>query len=95
MYSRICRRFGCYHPQRSWGKVIFLHVSVILFTGGGCLHPGGLFPGEGLCPLGGSLSRGVCLGGVSVMGTPSYGNERAVRILLECILVLCEITDRC
>ena len=23
-----------YHPQRSWGKVMFLHVSVILFTGG-------------------------------------------------------------
>ena len=26
-----------YDPQRSWGKVMFLHVSVILFTGGGCL----------------------------------------------------------
>ena len=24
-----------YRPQRSWGKVMFLHVSVILFTGGG------------------------------------------------------------
>ena len=24
-----------YHPQRSWGKAIFLHVSVILFTGWG------------------------------------------------------------
>ena len=24
-----------YCPQRSWGKVMFLHVSVILFTGGG------------------------------------------------------------
>ena len=24
-----------------WGKVIFLHLSVILFTGGGCLLPGG------------------------------------------------------
>ena len=23
-----------YHPQRSWGKVMFLQVSVILFTGG-------------------------------------------------------------
>ena len=23
-----------YHPQQSWGKVIFLHVSVILFMGG-------------------------------------------------------------
>ena len=25
-----------YRPQRSWGKVMFLHVAVILFTGGGC-----------------------------------------------------------
>ena len=24
-----------YRPQRSWGKVMFLNVSVILFTGGG------------------------------------------------------------
>ena len=32
-----------YRPQRSWGKVMFLHVSVILFTGGGSPgpHPGG------------------------------------------------------
>ena len=31
-----------YRPQRSWGKVMFLHVSVILFTGGGSapLHAG-------------------------------------------------------
>ena len=26
-----------YRPQRSWGKVIFLYLSVILFTGGVCL----------------------------------------------------------
>ena len=25
----------CYHPQRSWGKVIFSQVSMILFTGEG------------------------------------------------------------
>ena len=50
---------------------------------------GGLYPG-------GSLSRGegLCPQGVSVRETPgqrlhSYGNERAVRILLECILVIC------
>ena len=31
-----------YRPQRSWGKVMFLHVSEILFTGGGSapLHAG-------------------------------------------------------
>ena len=30
-----------YHPQRSWGKVMFLHMSVILFTGdrGVCVYP--------------------------------------------------------
>ena len=27
--------FSCISTQRSWGKVMFLHVSVILFTGGG------------------------------------------------------------
>ena len=27
----------CYHPQTKFAKVMFLHLSVILFTGGGCL----------------------------------------------------------
>ena len=49
--------------KRSCGKVMFLHLSEILFAGG-------------LCP--GGVSRGDSL----------YGNERVVRILLECILVL-------
>ena len=35
-----------------------------------------------LCP------GGLCAGGVSVRETPHYGKERAVCILLECILVL-------
>ena len=73
---------------------MFSYVSVILFTGGSW----SLSWGEGdLCP-GGSLSGGVsvwgglCPGRVSVWGSmswrpPPYGNERAVRILLECILV--------
>ena len=136
--------------KRSCGKVMFLHLSVILFTGGslsrGCVCQGGLSPVGGLCLQGvfvgggflsrgflskgslsrgglcpgggiclggsfpgGSLSRGrLCLGGVSVEGclcpedgwvggilclgglcqeTSPYGKERAVRILLECILV--------
>ena len=46
---------------------MFLHLSVILFTGGRWR---------------GSLSRGV-----SVTETPHMVEERAVRILLECILV--------
>ena len=48
-----------------WGKVIFLHLSVILFVGG----PGGLVPGGGGClvpgevpgPGGGGLVPGECL----------------------------------
>ena len=28
-----------YHPQQSCGKVMFLQLSVILFTGGGVCHP--------------------------------------------------------
>ena len=95
----------------------FLHLSVIMFTGGvsvpagttghmtrGSLSRwsggGGLCLGvsvqEGfclgdLCPGGlckvGSLSRGSLLGRPSRTETAPYGNERAVRILLECILV--------
>ena len=30
---RNCVEFVYYHPQRSWGKVMFLHMSVILFRG--------------------------------------------------------------
>ena len=39
MQVRIHHQFEYfYRPQRSWGKVMFLHVSVILFTRGGiCL----------------------------------------------------------
>ena len=31
-----------YRQQRSWGKVMFLHVCVILFTGGACVVAGGV-----------------------------------------------------
>ena len=43
-----------YRPQRSWGKVIFLYLSVILFTGGGSasVHAGIPPPGPGRHPLG-------------------------------------------
>ena len=59
----------------------------------GGLCPGGSLSGEGslsrrgLCPRG-SLGRGLCPGGW-LLGRPPYGNERTVRILLECILVFC------
>ena len=48
--------------KRSCGKVMFLHLSVILFTGRG-LCPGGLCPG-------GSLSRGSLL-----QRPPRYGGR--------------------
>ena len=52
--------------SESCGKVMFLHLSVILFTGGGV-----------------SLQDG----GLCQWDRPPYGNVRAVRFLLECILV--------
>ena len=63
---------------------MFLHLSVILFTG------------DGLCPSmhhksndqGGSLSSEVSVRETPQTGTSPYGKERAVRIPLECILVL-------
>ena len=77
--------FSSYRPQRSCGKVMFLHLSmgVSVHGGGGwgrglCLW-GSLscrvfVGGECLCPgaslSGGSLSRGVSVQGVSVGETP-------------------------
>ena len=54
-----------------WGKVMFLHLCVILFMGG-CLPPGVSASGGGVCMQGGSASRGrgwslhqegICIGG--------------------------------
>ena len=78
-----------YRPQTKFAKVMFLHLSICSQEGPasrgvciwGCLHPGGLHPG-GLHP-----------GGVCIQADPLHWilrdkvNERAVRILLECILV--------
>ena len=98
-------KFDFLPPQRSCGKVMFLHLCVILFTEGRSLYRGVSAWGD-LCP-GRSLSRGSLSWGVSVQGgslsrrvhvqgglclegglcQAPYGNERAVRILLECIFV--------
>ena len=56
---------------------MFLHLSVILFTGGFVSVQGDLCPGWG------GLQGGLC----SVLVSVPYGKERTVRILLECILV--------
>ena len=79
-----------------WGKVMFLHMSVILSTGWrGSLYdvtscP--MFLLGGLCLWPHVTSGGVCPERVSVQGvsqteTPPT-EERVVHILLECILVL-------
>ena len=64
--------FQCfyYRPQRSCGKVMLLHLFVILFTGGS-LSKGGFCPGC-LCP-GGSLSGGLCSGSYLSRGPLSMG----------------------
>ena len=75
-----------YRPQRSWGKVIFSQASVILLTGG-VPAQGGLI--GGVSAPGGSGPRGRCLLPRCVPGGDPPGQPllRAVRILLECILV--------
>ena len=51
-----------YRPQRSWGKVMFLHMSVILFTGGVCpIACWDTPPREQTAPLGpGTPQRSAC-----------------------------------
>ena len=68
-----------------WVKVIFLHLSVILFFcsqwGGGSTWAGPR-TWAGTSPLGRYIPPEQCMLG-------DTGNKRAVRILLECILVFC------
>ena len=76
----------CYHPQRSWGKVMFLHVSVILFTGGVCLSAcwDTTPPRPRTPPLGADTPPPEqCMLG-------DTDNKWVVRFLLECILVFNE-----
>ena len=60
---------GLLTAQQSCGKVMFLYLSVILFTGRG-LCPGGVSVQGGLCPGGVSVWGGVSVRGVSVRETP-------------------------
>ena len=91
VYSLIL--FSFYRPQRSCDKVMFLHLSVILFTGRLADPPGqtptkqttpGTPPGQP--PLGRHPRRQT----PSPMRSACWDTvkKQAVRILLECILVL-------
>ena len=70
-----------------------MHVSVILSTGGACVvAPGGVpgCSGGGMRGCSGGVGCAWLLWGGHVWDITRYGdtiNERAVRILLECILV--------
>ena len=88
--------FAYYRPQRSWGKVMFLHVSVILFTGGGGVCP----LHAGIRPLGSDTPRADPSRTRHPLSRPPrsrhppstvhagrYGQQATVHILLECNLV--------
>ena len=68
-----------------WGKVIFLHLSVILFTGVGL--PGKVPTRPGTPPWQVHPPAGTPTASTSGNACCVTVNKRAVRILLECILV--------
>ena len=86
-----------------WGKVIFSQVSVSLFTEGGmhagrrcacpegCACPGDMHARGGMCGGGHVCLVGGCVAGGMHGGGHAWQErwslQRAVRILLECILV--------
>ena len=57
-----------YRPQQSCGKVMFLHLCVILLTGLGGFCPGGSPSGRGSLSGEGFSVQGVSVQGVSVQG---------------------------
>ena len=75
-----------------WGKVMFLHVSVILSPEGGGLHPEGVciqgrLPTGGFASVGSASREGVYIWGEWADPPPPELEKRAVHILLECFLV--------
>ena len=81
---------------------MFLHMSVILSTGGSLYDVTScLAAGEVLCPGRVSVRGWVCVQGVCVQGglcqehPTLYDKEQAVRILLECILVWYNLCRKC
>ena len=106
MFLFICRLSSCrtivsptlinviqYLPPANevWAKVIFLHLSVILFTGGPASVHAGMPPTEQIPRW--SRHPPEQTPPPPVQCTPrDTGNKRAVRILLECNLVVNTIT---
>ena len=88
-----------YRSQTKFAKVMFLHVSIIMSTGRACVG--------GVCMAGGVRGRGHAWQGVRGRGACVAGgghvcqilrdtvNEWAVRILLECILVVLTFSRIC
>ena len=76
-----------------WGKVMFLHVSVIPSTGGGGLPPEGGLPTEGerVCLQWGGGLRTEKRGGL--YRPPPKPEKWVVCILLECFLVTQNISQ--
>ena len=99
VFTRVCDSVngGCVLSQHAW-QVVFQHALQQVSEGGGLLLAGCLVLGWGAWPQGGGCSGGdllrgvpgpgVCSGGRCLVETP-LGQPllRAVRILLECILV--------
>ena len=80
VYEKKC----CYSPEQSGGKVMFLHLPVILFTGEGSL-PRGVSVQGGLCPgrslSSGSLNGGSLSGGVLCpWGSLYWGSQSGVSV---------------
>ena len=82
-----CYNQICYRPQTKFAKVMFLHVSVILSTGGLPTPGGGLVLGDAFSRWGACSGGGSGPGGCLVETPPRRLLLRAVCILLECILV--------
>ena len=93
----------CYRPQRSWGKVMFLHVCVcdsVHREGSASVHAG-IHPSRSRTPPQ-EETRKTHPPGRNQEDTPpepcmlgDTGNKRAVRILLECILVRTNFPENC
>ena len=80
------KQLDFYRPQGSCGMVMFLHVSVILSTGGRLADPLGRPPH----PWADTLPWANTPPGGRHPPSPGRPLQRVVRILLECILVFCK-----